>query len=610
MAKSVSSIYDSIENLVPFYPDVAYRQPKDSLPKEKREIEWEKMYDDAMCFSRALNVSYEQIMRWFRHVATNPELHECEGAMGELLSNCEENERIRLMAICRRYSLSIAGETTCFQKTSSLSSMERSDITAKKQVNMAKGEGGDQEVTRVTQIERVKGVLPDQDMSQYWQGYYDFWDDFVRSWFNECKRGQAGTEYRGIAEGYRKCVNDLNFTELPTPYLGTPAKTVQAVIIHLNPGGSAKDKDGFSLDETQSYSNINNGKKGWLIQYFRDEAGVSYRRYIDKWSCLNSSLRGHKPEVCGVGWWQGNDPAVVGGRMKWIKQIYNKDITPESVFALELCPYHSVGFGGLRHGVAYNGVVLPFIKKHVIKPAATAVVEGKLPFALAVGKCVADVLDNVGAALVKEWSYKEPIDGWPRNSGGELTKRTYRRYIVEAHDGQKANIIVTWLKSNRGIPAPGREFDCVERLIRLDCGINNEAMGMGNDMDKCERKHAIIKKRDTTKYSFNGKIRLKQQEMVEAVIRQYLKDNPSSSFEELLKAFPKRLQGTYGCVCKVSDIVAPERFRPEHIVLMDGTEIAICSQWGRAWGTGNIPLFLENARELGYEIEEIPPEKQ
>ena len=187
----------------------------------------------------------------------------------------------------------------------------------------------------------------------------------------------------------------------------------------------------------------------------------------------------------------------------------------------------------------------------------------------------------------------------------------FRPEHVVLMDGTEIAICSQWGRAwgNGNIP---RFLDGVRKLGYLVEEITpepSEDMGKENDMGKCEGKHAVIKRRDTTKYRFKGKVGLKQQEMVEAVIRQYLKDKPSSSFEELQEAFPQRLQGTYGCVCKVSDIVAPERFRPGHIVLMDGTEIAICSQWGRAWGTGNIPRFLERARELGYEVEEIPPEK-
>ena len=136
-------------------------------------------------------------------------------------------------------------------------------------------------------------------------------------------------------------------------------------------------------------------------------------------------------------------------------------IAPEEVFALELCPYHSIGFGFNNRDSKVKTLV-KFIAEQVIKPTATAVVENHLPFAVAVGKGIADILDEIVGGFDKAWSFKTPKN-----------ERTYRLYIVRAHNGQKARIIVTWLKNNRGIPAPGKTFVCAERQIREDCGMSS-----------------------------------------------------------------------------------------------------------------------------------------
>ena len=394
------------------------------------------------------------------------------------------------------------------------------------------------EILIKTTKQRKERNMIDQD---YWREYERFWDEFVLDWFKEMQsRSNSRTECRNpygdekhISRVFAKLISDLNFDELPEPYLGSPTKIKRfdAVLINLNPGASAHDENANSLDVTKLYSNFGTDAGRLINEFMNSQSRVgmhTYSQFISQvgqyggWSSLNPRLRGVVPEVCGVKWWQGNNPKRIGGkRIPWLRRIYQTNVEPEKIFALELCPYHSVGFGlNNRDGIAKK-TLWDFIAERVIKPAATAVVESNLPFALAVGKGVADILDNVGADFVKEWSYKTPIVGWPENSSGELIMRTYRRYVVEAHNGQKADIIVTWLKNNRGIPAPGKEFDGVERLIRNDCGTSNE-----------------------------------------------------------------------------------------DITLTDGTEIAICSQWGRAHGAGNIPRFLERARELGYEIEEVPPEER
>ena len=104
-------------------------------------------------------------------------------------------------------------------------------------------------------------------------------------------------------------------------------------------------------------------------------------------------------------------------------------------------------------------MLLSFINQHVIVPAATAVVENRLPFAVAIGKAVADVLDSGIGTFRKEWSYQMP--DWPHDG----LRRTYRLYDVSAQDGSIAQIVVTWAVHNRGIPAPGPAFQGIERQI-------------------------------------------------------------------------------------------------------------------------------------------------
>ena len=365
MAKSVSSIYDNIENLVPFYPNEVYCQSTGRPPEWA--IELDKRAEDAMFLSRVLDISCEQVLRWFRGDATNLERHECEGAMKRQLANCEENERNRLMAICRHYSLSIVGGSVCSQKTSSPSSEVKSDITPIKQVGTTNGQGATHatHLKQEVQVEVLdeKGILPSRDVSQYWKWYYDFWDDFVRSWFEERRGNLVCTEYRNVANEYRKCVKGLNFDELPEPYYGTPAKVVKAVIINLNPGMSQTDERAESLEREKFYSlkDTYEGKgphvKRSLVIEFADSCNKQYSNFVQKWSCLDPKYRHEKPDLCGVKWWQGTLQSKVGGRVEWLGRIYNKDldvqtspsgvkdsIHPLEVFALELCPYHSKSF--------------------------------------------------------------------------------------------------------------------------------------------------------------------------------------------------------------------------------------------------------------------------
>ena len=289
----------------------------------------------------------------------------------------------------------------------------------------------------------------------YWNAYYQFWDEFVREWFESSANPQDE-----VSKLYREVVA-FNADELPDPYLGDPKSGVNAVFLNLNPGMSVRGKygafKGKNLETTKYYSNMDN-PDGWLMREFRDAA--SYRKYITKWSCLNPRLRGHEPEVCGVDWWQGNDPGKVGGRMKWVRQIYGNDqLCPSRVFAPEICPFHSQRFPTKRLEKLKG-----FIKDRVIVPAARAVIENGLPFAVAVGKTYAEVLTALGARLEGEWSPKKPMKGWPKNQKDNPVNRTYGLYSFYVDEVGCARFLVTCAPG--GNNPPRAEFASVEAEIR------------------------------------------------------------------------------------------------------------------------------------------------
>ncbi len=269
----------------------------------------------------------------------------------------------------------------------------------------------------------------------YWRDYYSSWDGFVKNWY----QSQINNlRHEQVALDYQSFVNDLNLSELPEPYYGRPDKGVDAVIINLNPGMT-------DPNERAKILSGNGHPDGWLIDAFKS-CNCSYRQYADQWSSLDSRLCNHAPRVPGVLWWMEN-------RMPWLRQIYQKPgLQPERVFALELCPYHSreFRFRGRREGLNTLG---QFITKHVINPAAKAVEENNLKFAVAVGKQpMVSILSQIGARCIKEWSYRDNIEGWPTCG---FRNRTYRLYGVEVPNGQVAYIIVTWAQAyGLGLPAP------------------------------------------------------------------------------------------------------------------------------------------------------------
>ena len=169
-------------------------------------------------------------------------------------------------------------------------------------------------------------------------------------------------------------------------------------------------------------------------------------------------------------------------------------------------------------------------------------------------------------------------------------------------------------------------FEKVERQENKIESLENEIERLKNQIATQERKLAGLtkpafissttasenteqpttSKRDTTRYMFNNNVYLKNR-LVWAVVKQFVKDNPHITREQLKQSFPKSLQGSIGVVeddetAKLrSDYTVRFFTKPEEtLTLADGT-MYVCTQWGIL----NIPRFLTRARQLGYRIDEI-----
>lgn len=113
----------------------------------------------------------------------------------------------------------------------------------------------------------------------------------------------------------------------------------------------------------------------------------------------------------------------------------------------------------------------------------------------------------------------------------------------------------------------------------------------------------------TEKYLFDGKV-YKKSKLVLAVIKKYVENNPNITAEELEREFSSREfnLSTFSCVKEVSSIPEKQlnpvkRYYTDEdsiITLVDGTQMAVCTQWG-----SNIGLFIEFVKRYGVEIIKI-----
>jgi len=114
--------------------------------------------------------------------------------------------------------------------------------------------------------------------------------------------------------------------------------------------------------------------------------------------------------------------------------------------------------------------------------------------------------------------------------------------------------------------------------------------------------------RDYTKYMFNGE-RYPKNRIVLEVIRQFLKDNPKITYDQLSDVFPAAhfRQGSKGVFTKYENALRIQKYdrrrhfleEDETLETYDGIRIAVSTQWAKNL---NFDKFLEKARTLGYLI--------
>ena len=114
--------------------------------------------------------------------------------------------------------------------------------------------------------------------------------------------------------------------------------------------------------------------------------------------------------------------------------------------------------------------------------------------------------------------------------------------------------------------------------------------------------------RDFSKFKFKNK-EYNKARLVNAVVKEYVDLNPSTTFADLKSVFPDHLQGSTGVfethekAQEIFDRTGHKRhyIKPEELIKLSDSTIATCNQWG----TGNIESFVDlvNKIEGNYKIE-------
>jgi len=117
-----------------------------------------------------------------------------------------------------------------------------------------------------------------------------------------------------------------------------------------------------------------------------------------------------------------------------------------------------------------------------------------------------------------------------------------------------------------------------------------------------------VKKKDTTKYKFNGTVYGKSR-LVLAVMAAYVEDNVGIDLTRLYLEFPKEIQGSIGVFNelgavqeKYSNKANKRHFVKDGDLISVGQDyIVVCTEWG----AGNIDNFIEKMKQLNYDISPI-----
>lgn len=304
---------------------------------------------------------------------------------------------------------------------------------------------------------------------EFWNDYYSHWDKFVKDWFEKVKDLHIDFSNVGPIQAYEG-VRGLDLKELPEPYVRKVAKDglnynhgrVKAIMINLNPGASS------FAESTKCIKCLN--EKGALIERYANECNGDYSAWISKYGGLLNEYphKMCKRSIPGVDWWQGRNG--IGGRMRWIRSFYGNDVTPEDVFALEFCPYHSKSWAFGRMPDETKSYVL----QHVIKPAVVAATEDDVSCIACIGKDLEKIFEEIlefrRTASWEKGAYIEngrceDINGWPttgpRNNPVDMH---YVLYQGECEGLPIRPFLSIWHKG--GNKPPAERFCRVEAAIR------------------------------------------------------------------------------------------------------------------------------------------------
>jgi hypothetical protein len=213
---------------------------------------------------------------------------------------------------------------------------------------------------------------------------------------------------------------------LPEPYLGHPYKS-DGVFLNYNPGPVFKD-------DSQHRNN------GLFVEKYK---GIDVYNYF----AINTP---YFEETSGF--W--------ADRKRFLSRLLNKSIENTSLFALEICPFHSSSFKLSAKDIV---TASSYIENNVLKIAEEVAKHTTLKTIITVGKDYYHLFNFLNYKLIGEIDQTTSIDNWPKNKLGTKINRSISLWQSPS-GGMYFN---TWAPGSNKISS--KEFDSI-----INKQINNQ----------------------------------------------------------------------------------------------------------------------------------------
>lgn len=269
--------------------------------------------------------------------------------------------------------------------------------------------------------------------------YQKKWDKIIGSYDGDFRSDEDVDKFF-TGEFYKNSNQEKRLYEnaLPEPYLGNP-KNCSIVCLNLNPGQYLKEFqdpiDGIFV------------KKGGAIK--------SYSSFAKTFPYLDNSLKIKNDEELNKGhkWWES--------RNRYFNRIFNYNGS-KLPFALEICPWRSSKFGGLK----YNKEFLEYVEKNVFDLASQVSFNSDLKIVFSVGAPFRRIFEKLPNRFnkIREITQKNASESgftYPRKNDGKLVNRRISIWL-----DTKYNVRYINTSAQGGNKNPSRHFDgIIQELI-------------------------------------------------------------------------------------------------------------------------------------------------